>query len=161
MRRTFQVPRKRDASDSQLQSGPSRQPAELKQQQSVPLRALPTSTGNIAATAQVQVSDCKETAFQALYTARSNKKRNNKTWSGAQPQQVFTPTLARARAYTQHPLCIDGFILLRGAAPAFTLQLYSDEGKLVTKASRKEGIAPEDQIQVRLLTWRRAYLDPS
>jgi hypothetical protein len=80
MRRTFQVPRKRDVPDSRQASG-SVQPKQ--RQHTRALAELPTNTDTVAVKTSLPATDSSEIAFQALYTARSNKKRNNKTWTGA------------------------------------------------------------------------------
>lgn len=93
MGRSFQIPRKRPASElngapSTLQvcSHPLEQAGRTPQVQSVapqgrkPLAVLQQSAQ--VATQPIPNSKQGEAGFQALYTASSNKRRNNKTWLG-------------------------------------------------------------------------------
>eukprot|EP00892_Ulva_mutabilis_P003145 jgi/Ulvmu1/12831/UM098_0013.1 len=124
MGRSFCVPRKRDAPDTAPPQGALRQE-----------NACPNKTIADVKTERSSVVDCvfggptKQTdgafgdkAFAALYTQRSNKRRNNKSWT-------------------------DGFVLLRPVDSRFQIRIFSAEGKEIFKGPQKEDLDVDDVLQ--------------
>lgn len=109
MKRSFQVPRKRPAAEVEGANGCYSKPASKPKiapaaqvppaQGRMPLTSVQTAAGWSAPSEPV--IDKTEQGFQALYTASSQKRRNNKTWLGAYFRDVSLVTAIVAYMFLQ------------------------------------------------------------
>lgn len=91
------------------------------------------------------------TAFKVLYTAKSSKKRNNKSWAGVanvltNQTKPISPGADRVTSISCHA---DGFLSCTNSGGTWALELLSEDGKNVTKKHVKVPVATEDALQVR------------
>ena len=77
-RQAFNVPRRQTAAPADIPTDGAGQPGNK-----AGARKQPLTASNAANVVKTESSEDVNRAFSVLYTARSGKKRHNKTWSGA------------------------------------------------------------------------------